>query len=68
MKTNVEIDQKLLHDAMALSGAKTAKEVIDQALDHLIYKLALRKLDAVRGSELWQGDLDQMRSTTPNQD
>lgn len=67
MKTNVEIDDKLLHDAMTLSGAKTVEEVIDKALDHLIYKLALRKLDAARGPELWQGDLEQMRSNTPNQ-
>lgn len=68
MKTNIEVNEKLLHEAMALSGAKTAEEVIDRALDHLIYKLALKKLEAVRGPELWQGDLEQMRNTSPNQD
>ncbi|WP_373331243.1 type II toxin-antitoxin system VapB family antitoxin [Salmonirosea aquatica] len=67
MKTNVEINEKLLQDAMMLSGAKTAEEVINKALDHLIYKLALKKLEAARGPELWQGDLEQMRGNTNNQ-
>lgn len=62
MRTNVEIDDELLAKVMALSGAKTKKEAIDEALKHLLYRMALRKLEEIRGPGAWEGNLDEMRT------
>lgn len=64
MKTTVEIDDELLKNVMMLSDAKTINEVIAQTLDDLVYRLALKKLDAARGPDLWQGDLEEMRTNS----
>ena len=60
MRTNIEIDDNLLAQAMEMSGAKTKKELVNQALKDLVYKLALKRLRDMRGKG-WDGDLDQMR-------
>lgn len=65
MKTNLEIDDKLMRQALDLSGVESEQEAIEAALKHWVYFLAVRKLDAVRGPDLWQGDLEQMRTGSP---
>ena len=62
MRTNIEIDDELLAKVMALSGAKTKKEAIDEALKHFLYRIALRKLEEIRGPGAWEGNLDEMRT------
>lgn len=61
MRTNIDIDDKLLAQAMDMSGVKTKKEAVNQALKDWIYKMALKRLREMRGNG-WDGDLDQMRS------
>lgn len=36
MRTNIDIDDKLMTEAMKLSGASTKKEVVDLALRELV--------------------------------
>lgn len=36
MRTNIELDDKLVSEAMRLSGASTKKEVVDLALRELV--------------------------------
>jgi len=64
MKTNIEIDEELMEKAMAISGIKTKKEAIEEALRQWVYTLALQKVEDARGPELWQGDLENMRTNS----
>ncbi len=61
MRTNIEIDDKLMKDTLKITGLKTKREVVDQALRALLKQekqLGFRKL---RGKVDWVGDLNEMR-------
>jgi Arc/MetJ family transcription regulator len=63
MRTNIEIDEKLMRQAMVLTGQPTKKAVVEEAL-RLTVQLkrqaeALRKLWGIG----WEGNLDEMRAT-----
>ena len=62
MRTNIDIDEKLLAEAMAASGKRTKKETVHEALELLVRvrskQTAIRSL---RGKIDWEGDLDAMR-------
>ena len=63
MRTNIEIDEALLRKAMRLSGAKTKRAAVDQALRYHVRRLDLqRAFERVQGTG-WQGDLAAMRRT-----
>ena len=62
MRTNIDLDDKVVAELMALTGAKTKKEVVDQALrDQLRWKKAVSGIMSLRGKIEWEGDLDAMR-------
>lgn len=62
MRTNIDIDGKLLSELMVLTGAKTKKQVINEALrDQLRQKKAAKAIRALYGKVQWDGDLDAMR-------
>jgi len=62
MRTNIEIDDKLIKQAMRASGADTKRETVERALK-LIVRLTeqAKMLRATRGKLHWEGDLDEMR-------
>jgi Arc/MetJ family transcription regulator len=62
MRTNIDIDDKLMAEAQALSGAKTKRETVEEALQLLV---RIRRQDAIKdlqGLYRWEGDLDDMRT------
>ena len=61
MRTNIEIDDDLLTEAMAATGLATKKATVEEALRRLVQRQ--RRLDALDDlSGLgWDGDLDAMR-------
>ena len=61
MRTNVVIDERLISEAMAVSGAKTKKAVVEMGLQALIRQRALAELKGMYGKVNWIGDLEQMR-------
>jgi Arc/MetJ family transcription regulator len=61
MRTNVDIDDKLMKAAMKASGKKTKKETIEAALQLVVKINAQRGLRSLRGKVKWAGDLDDMR-------
>ncbi len=63
MRTNIEIDDTLITEALAESKAATKRQVIDQALKEYVRLLRRRKATELRGTVGWSGSLDQMRST-----
>jgi len=61
MRTNIVIDDQLVAQAMALTGLKTKKAVVEEALKRLISLEEQKEVRALRGQLLWEGDLNNMR-------
>ena len=61
MRTNIEIDDDLLREAMEATGLGTKRATVEEALRRIV-KLHRQKL---AGEDLkgigWEGDLDEMR-------
>lgn len=61
MRTNIDIDDKLMAQAMRSSGAPTKKAVVEEALRMLVQTRAQTSIRRLRGKVKWEGDLDQSR-------
>ncbi len=61
MRTNIDLDDTLLSAAMAVTGLRTKKAVVEEALRRIVraeeQKRAIRDLHGLG----WEGDLDEMR-------
>lgn len=62
MRTNIEIDDKLMAAAMKAGGYVTKKETVEAALKILARRRAYQKVLALGGKLKWEGDLDAMRT------
>lgn len=61
-RTNIDIDDELVTEAMRKYGLKTKKEAVDLALRRLVGpRLSVEFLESLEGSG-WEGDLDAMRA------
>ncbi|MCF2442929.1 type II toxin-antitoxin system VapB family antitoxin [Dyadobacter sp. CY345] len=61
MRTNVEIDDSLMEEAMQLTQIKTKKQIIESALKEFIAATHRKQLMSLRGKVEWEGNLDDMR-------
>jgi Arc/MetJ family transcription regulator len=61
MRTNIEIDDKLMADAQRLSGLPTKKAVVEEALRLLVRMKNQSRIRELYGKIEWEGDLDAMR-------
>ncbi len=61
MRTNIVIDDKLMDEALKLTGLKTKKEVVEEGLKTLILIRKQAKLKSLRGKLKWEGDIEKMR-------
>ncbi len=62
MRTNVEIDDKLMSEAMKVAGKNTKKDTIDEALKLLVrIRRDQSRIRELYGKLEWEGDLDAMR-------
>lgn len=68
MRTNVDIDDTLMADAMTALGTHTKKETIEVALERAIRDWRLRKIRELRGTVEWEGDLMAWRRDSPDED
>jgi Arc/MetJ family transcription regulator len=62
MITNIDIDQKKIDAIMSMRKFKSKKELVDKALQEYRRILAGKELLKMKGSNIWEGDLDQMRT------
>ena len=62
MRTNIVIDDKLMADAMRLTGLKTKKEAVELGLRTLLRLRQQEEIRRFRGKLDWQGDLSAMRT------
>lgn len=61
MRTNIDIDDDLLAEAMAASGLSTKRATVEEALRQLVLSQRRREaLESLAGIG-WEGDLDEMR-------
>lgn len=61
MRTNIDIDDELMRQAMAASEETTKKAVVEKALRLMINLKAQEGIKKLRGKVKWEGDLDAMR-------
>lgn len=61
MRTNIEIDDELLKDAMAATGQTTKRATVEEALRRLVKDHELKRTIAEMKGLGWEGDLDAMR-------
>lgn len=63
MRTNIEIDDALMAEAMKALGARTKRETVEMALRRAVHaQRQLSAWDELRGTG-WTGDLDTMRTS-----
>jgi len=63
LRTNIELDEKLVAEAMKLTNLKTKKELVNYALDELVRKIKRKKILDLEGRVEWTGDLSEMRKS-----
>lgn len=61
MRTNIEIDDKLMKDTLKLTGLKTKREAVELGLKTLLRLRQQEQIRRFRGKLDWQGDLNAMR-------
>lgn len=61
MRTNIEIDDRLMREAMRCSGARTKKAAVEAGLRLLAETHAQGSIRRLRGKVRWEGDLGESR-------
>ncbi|HUA25057.1 MAG TPA: type II toxin-antitoxin system VapB family antitoxin [Steroidobacteraceae bacterium] len=61
MRTNIVIDEKLMAEALRLTGIRTKRRVVEDSLRLMIQMKRQERIRAARGKLHWQGDLETMR-------
>jgi Transcription regulator of the Arc/MetJ class len=64
VRTNIEIDDMLMNDALKATGLQTKKEAVELGLKTLIRLKKQEGIKRFRGKLQWSGNLDEMRSTS----
>ena len=62
MRTNIVIDDKLMHETLRLTGLKTKREAVELGLKTLLRLRQQEEIRGLRGKLDWQGNLEQMRT------
>jgi Arc/MetJ family transcription regulator len=61
MRTNIDIDDRLMRQAMRRSGTRTKKATVEAALRLLVETHAQTAIRRLKGKVHWEGDLDESR-------
>jgi len=61
VRTNIVIDDRLMAEAMRLSGARTKRQVVEESLRLMVRLRKQERVRAARGRLRWSGDLEAMR-------
>jgi Arc/MetJ family transcription regulator len=61
MRTNIEIDDRLMRQAMRSSAARTKRAVVEEALRLLVQTRSQAAIRRLRGTVTWEGDLNASR-------
>lgn len=61
MRTQIDIDEGLMREAMRLVGSGTKKYMVEDALRLLIQTRSQAGMRRLRGKVKWEGDLEESR-------
>jgi Arc/MetJ family transcription regulator len=61
VRTNIDIDDRLMKKAMRSSGARTKRATVEAGLRLLILTRAQSSIRRLRGKVRWEGDLERWR-------
>ena len=61
MRTNIVLDDKLIERAQKLTGIKTKRELVHEALRTLILLREQSEIRSLRGKLKWEGNLHEQR-------
>ena len=62
VRTNIEIDDELMRSALAATGLRTKKAVVEEALKLLVKMKGQERIRELRGKlTSWEGDIDEWR-------
>ncbi len=61
VRTNIVIDQDLVELAKALTGIKTTRAVVNEALRTLVQRREQASVRQLRGELRWEGDMEASR-------
>ncbi len=64
MRTNIEIDDDLMDEALKVSGLATKREAVEAGLRLLVQIKRQQHIRRFRGKLRWEGDLEGMRRDT----
>ena len=63
MRTNIDLDDKLIKEAMKISDCHTKREVVNLALKELVKRLKRKGILKFMGSDCWEGNLEHIRGS-----
>ena len=63
MRTNIEIDDKLMKEAMRRANTKTKRETVEAGLRILVRLDRQTGIRKFRGKVKWEGNLDESRQS-----
>jgi Arc/MetJ family transcription regulator len=61
MRTNIDIDERLIRKARKLTRLKSKRQIVDKALELLVRSESRKGILRYYGSGIWRGDLKAMR-------
>lgn len=61
VRTNIYLDDELIDRARALTGLKSKRAVVDEALRTFVHLKEQESIRKLRGQLRWEGDLREMR-------
>jgi Arc/MetJ family transcription regulator len=61
MRTNIEIDDRLMSEVLRLTGLRTKRDAVDFALREVVARHEQLGVLKLRGRIQWEGDLDLSR-------
>jgi len=62
-RTNIELNDRLVKEAIKLTHIRTKKEIVNYAIEELVKKFRRKKILELEGKVRWEGNLDEMRKT-----
>ena len=62
MRTNIDIDDKLMEEAQKWTDLKSKKDIVQEALVEFIKFQKRQAMKNLQGKVEWIGDLDKMRT------
>ncbi|MBI3600187.1 MAG: type II toxin-antitoxin system VapB family antitoxin [Nitrospinae bacterium] len=62
-RTNIELNDRLVEEAIKLTHIRTKKEIVNYAIEELVKKFRKKKILELEGKVKWEGNLDEMRKT-----